>query len=251
MALKTICSECCFFDKNKDDDGIICHHNLFHILNERNTTITIDDTQCVIDRICPYYRKLDWESNLNIDEKKKLCQQSVYIMGSIILLTKDEHDLKNALEILHSYQHIDRFEILVICTGKTQPVINFIKEMNLEYECIKLINPTNESIRLAIYQQSAKLKNGFLFILECDKDIDNDILDKVNYIVNKQLFRLLHIPPTTGLHQSVSMTHLYKYLKGDLQEDYENKITAIANEENLPTPILSWKEINEYYNSSL
>ena len=61
------------------------------------------------------------------------------------------------------------------------------------------------------------------------------------------MFRLLHVCGTDGLHQSVNVSHLYKYIKGDLQFSMKYKIEEIAKEENSDPQIFTWKEINEEY----
>jgi hypothetical protein len=108
---------------------------------------------------------------------------------------------------------------------------------------------TTDNTPYQIYRSLKYAKNGMLFILECDKEIEENILDKVDSFINKKLYRVLHIHDNDELHQSVSMVHLYKWIKGHLGETMRFKLDDIANQENSDAQIYTWKEVNEQYSN--
>ena len=114
-------------------------------------------------------------------------------------------------------------------------------------EIISKPNMTADDIPYQIYRSLKYAKNGMLFILECGREIEENLIDKVNHIINKKLYRVLHIHHEDELHQSVSMVHLYKWIKGHLGETMRFKLDDIANQEGSDAQIYTWKEINEQY----
>jgi hypothetical protein len=45
------------------------------------------------------------------------------------------------------------------------------------------------------------------------------------------------------------MVHIYKWLKGDLEVEFKNKLEDISEQEKSDAQILTWKEINEEYSN--
>lgn len=230
VKLGTSCQECRHFT-NKDKS---CDLNLYQIFEDRNAEIKYLDDDVTIDRICPHK---------NTDP---LNDKDVYIFGTIILIANNRQDLESTIKKINAEEKVDKFKIIVLYTGipyheMLDSCINNIKSS------YKLIKMTTDDIPYQVYRSLKYAKNGMLFILECGKEIEENLIDKVDNIINKKLYRILHIHHNDELHQSVSMVHLYKWIKGHLGETMRFKLDDIANQENSEAQIYTWKEVNEQY----
>jgi hypothetical protein len=256
-SLMTKCNGCCFFD-TKDSSCELDLHNVFRNVNAK---VEVVDGVCLVDRICQYRRTEDWNDNKSLEEKMQICKNEVYLSGTIVLIADNIDNLSNAideliapsrsmdLEVLSRSKPsiIDQFKFIVLYRD-----INYNKLLELCGNCFKqykLINYLTDDIEYHIHQSLKYARNGYLFILDSNKKIDVSIIDKVNNFVNIKLMRLLHVSGNDGLHESVSMVHIYKWLKGDLQIPFELKLKDISSQENSDPQTLTWKEINEQYSS--
>jgi hypothetical protein len=244
VKLGTFCEECCFYDKNNQN----CKHGLLEVFKERHAEIIWEDSFPKIDRVCQYKRSIDWENDKTDDEKIKICTDEVYISGTIVLITNNKEHLLEAIIKLKQCKNIERFMFIIIYKNIAYKDMLDICGNNIssKYKCVKI---TDENIELQIYRSLKFANNGYLFILDSEKPFDENLIDKVDNFVNKKMFRLLHIPGSSKLHESVSMIHLYKWLKGDLETNFANKLNDISQEENSNNQISTWKDINEHYSS--
>jgi hypothetical protein len=227
--LGTSCKECSHF--NKDDKS--CNIGLHLLFKERSADVTYLDNDVTIDRICPY-------------KNKDPLDKDIYIFGTIILLANTKEELESTLKKLNENDNIERFKIIVLYKNISYHEILDICINNMK-SSYKIVKMTTDDIPYQIYRSLKYAKNGMLFILECCREIEENLIDKVNHIINKKLYRVLHIHHNDELHQSVSMVHLYKWIKGHLGETMRFKLDDIANQEGSDAQIYTWKEINEQY----
>jgi hypothetical protein len=238
--LGTFCKNCCFYNKEQQN----CMHGLIDIFRDRNAEIVEEEGCHVIDRVCQYRRNHEWNEDKNLDEKLQICKEEVYIQGSIIVIANDIDNLKKTIEKLDSLENIEKFNLIIIHKGIFFSDIVKI-EMKSKYV---LVSMKNNDINMQIYRVLKHAQNGYLFIIDSNQHIDHNIIDKVNNMVNKKLYRLLHVSPIgENLHQSVSMTSIYKWLKSDLEYTFAEKLKTISEEENTDPQVFTWKDINEQY----
>lgn len=237
VKIGTSCSDCCFFDEEFN-----CSNNLLEIFKERNAEITTDSSGIIIDRVCLYERSLDWNNDKTLSEKIEIVNQETYVTGTIVLITDNEEEFKNTIT---SLKNISNFKVIILHKNiKPGKLLEICGTLNISYKCI--IMATND-IEMQIYMSLKHAKNGYLFIVDCSKQIDSNIIDKFNNFVNKKMFRVLYVNGTEGLHCSVSMIHLYKWIKGDIDIPMSEKILDISSQENSDPQIFTWKEIDEEY----
>lgn len=232
VKLGTSCKECLNFDK----DIKSCNKNLYSVFSERQAEITYLDDDVTIDRICPY-KSTSEQSN-----------HEVYIFGTVVLIAKDKDQLQATLQKLNKNKNIDRFKILILYKN--------IKYHELTPICIgnirssyKIIHIATDDLPFQVYKSLSFAKNGLLFILECDKDFEDNMIDKVNHMINKDLYRVLHIHNNDNMHGSVSMLHIYKWIKGHLGDSMSVKLNNIADHEKSDAQVYTWKEVNEKYSN--
>jgi hypothetical protein len=221
---------------------------LLDTFRERGSEIILEDNNPVIDRVCPYRRTKDWQVDQSITEKMEICNNEVYIMGTIIVIANDIKNLSQALDRLNSFSNINRFKIIIIYNKiKYRELKDLCDEkIKNDYKCLLYFNELN----LQIYRSLEFAKNGFLFIVDSNKEIRDDLIDKVNNLVNKKLFRVLHISNKGDLHESVNMIHIYKYIKGDLGIPIYDKLLDIEKEEQaVNSQVFDWKEVDEQYSN--
>lgn len=242
--LGTFCNQCCFYN----NENKTCANNLFDIFLSRNANIEWLEDGPTIDRICQYKRSIDWNLDKSIVDKIKLCQEQVCLSGTIIILANDKDRLLNTIIKLNQNNKINAFKFIIIYKNIKQNDLLNICGNNISSQ-YKLVYTANNDMNFQIYKSLSFAKNGYLFILDSNKAFQDNLIDKIDNIVNKKLFRLLHVPGTDGIHESVSMIHIYKWLKGDLQISFGDKIKDIAEQEQSNAQILSWKEINEEYSN--
>jgi hypothetical protein len=237
----TSCKECCFYVNQE------CRQGLFEIFNKREAEITIENESHYIDRLCQYKRYENWETEKEIDEKIKLCKQEVYIKGTIVILTNNKDKLSSCIDQLNANERMSNFKFIIIYSGiKSSDMLEICgNKINSAY---KLILMNSGEKNLQIYTSLKYAQNGYLFIVDSDQPIEDNLIDKVNNFVNNQMYRLLHIRPSSdNFHQSVSMAGVYKWLKGDLQFNFADKLLNISEEEKSDAQVFDWGYVNEKY----
>lgn len=232
VKLATSCKDCYYFNNNSKE----CTKELYPIFKDRNAEITFLEDDVTIDRICPYKNTTDSTN------------EYPYIFGTIILLVDDEDKLKESLDIINKNKGIENFKILILYTDLKYHNILPICIENV-HSSYRIIHMATNNIPFQIYKSLSSAKNGLLFIIDTNKDIEPNMIDKVNHFINNKLYRVLHIHNNDEIHQSVSMIHLYKWIKGHLGETMVHKLKDIAEKEQSDPQVYTWKEINEQYSN--
>lgn len=238
----TDCNGCCFFDESKKD----CKNNLISIFKDRGADIIKTDNAPHVDRICQYRRNSDWNIDESEQEKMKIIQDEVYVRGTIVLIAQNKDELVSTIKKLNTNANISNFKFVILFKDIAYSEVSDICSSNLK-SAYQLITMINDDINYQIYKSLKFAKHGFLFMLECNKDFDREAIDKLNNFVNKKMFRTLYIRGISGIHQSVAMAHLYKFLKGDNVSSYEQKLLEISKEENSDPQVFNWEYVNEQY----
>lgn len=244
VKLGTFCGFCCFYDPEKKT----CGQDLIKVFQSRNAEIKFDENENhTIDRLCQYRRNIDWNENKSIDEKIEICKNEIYVKGTILIVANSIDNFEKTIDKIKDIKNISNFKLIVIYDS-----IKFIDLKNSIENRIKikynLASIKNNNIYYQIYRSLKYAQNGYLFIIDSNKEIENNMIDKVNSFVNKSMYRMLHIKPVDdSFHQSVSMIGIYKWLKGDLQFKFADKLTSIAKEENSDSQTFTWEEVNNAY----
>lgn len=244
-SIGTYCGDCCFYNNIEKK----CQHNILDVFKSDGSQILWNESGPSIDRVCQYKRLNEWADKNNtkdINEKIELCRNEIYLRGTIVLLTEDINTLTDTINKLARIENIKNFKIIIIYKNIKYIDLLTICSNNIQSE-YKIIKNINDDEKYQIYKSLSFAKNGYLFIIDCEKEFDEKFIDKVNYVLNIKMIRLLHVIGSDGIHQSASMLHLYKWLKGDLECNFGNKLKDIAEQENSNSQILTWKEIDEQY----
>lgn len=230
VKLVTSCKECTNYNA-KDQT---CTKNLYAIFSNRNADIKYLDDDVTIDRICPH-------KNIPINDTK-----NPYIFGTIILVTNNLEDLSSTLDALNKEKNIENFKIIVLY--KEVNYSNIVKICNDKIaSSYKVILMLTENLPYHIFKSMAYAKNGMIFIIECDKEFEPNMIDKIDNMINRKLYRILHVHNDDQVHGSVTMAHIYRWIKGHLGISLLEKIKDIASQENSDPQIFTWKEVNEQY----
>lgn len=237
-SIGTYCHDCCNFELPDN-----CSLDLLTTFKKRNAKIfqgVAEDgkQQFGIDRICPYF---------NINE----LSSDIKLKGTILLIADDVKQLEQTVDKLKTMGVENNFNLLVVYKKmKMADLLRVCGKTKFDYKCSLR---TDNDIPYAVYKSACKYgKNGYLVILECDKDFDTDIINKVNDMIYHKMFRLMHVSNPNTLHESVSMLHIYKYIKGDLGEaSFSKKLDTIAEEEQVESQNFTWEFVNEQYQSKI
>lgn len=232
VKLGTSCKEC----YNFNSESKTCSRELYDIFLNRNAEITFLEDDVTIDRICPHKNTTDSPN------------EDPYIFGTIILLVDNKDSLKSALEEINKNERIENFKILILYKDlKYHDLLPLcIENIHSSYRLVYMV--TND-VAFQVYKSLGFAKNGLLFIIDTNKEIEPNMIDKVNHLINNKLYRVLHIHNNNEIHQSVSMVHLYKWIKGDLGESMAFKLKDISENEQSDPQIYTWKEVNEQYSN--
>ena len=237
-SIGTYCHNCCNFEPPDN-----CKLDLLTMFKKRSAKIFESVTedgkkQFGIDRVCPYF---------NIDE----LSSDIKLKGTILLIADDVKQLEQTVDKLETMGVENNFNLLVMYKKmKMADLLRVCGNTKFDYKCSLC---TVNDISYAVYKSACKYgKNGYLVILECDKDFDTDIINKVNYMIYHKMFRVMHVSNPNILHESVSMLHIYKYIKGDLgEESFSKKLDTIAEEEQTESQNFTWEFVNEQYKSKI
>ena len=245
-SIGTYCHDCCNFEPPDN-----CRLDLLTMFKKRNAKIfqgvTKDGKQEFgIDRVCPYFNLAELPFK-NVDE----FLPDIKLKGTILLIADDVKQLEKTVDKLETMGVENNFNLLVIYKKmKMADLLRVCGKTKFDYKCSLR---TDNDIPYAVYKSACKYgKNGYLIILECDKDFDTDIINKVNDMIYHKMFRLMHVSNPNTLHESVSMLHIYKYIKGDLGEaSFSKKLDTIAEEEQTESQNFTWEFVNEQYKSKI
>lgn len=241
VKIGTSCLDCCFLNEDKN-----CQQGLHSIFLNQGDEIISNESEVRLNRVCQYKRSIDWNDDKSIENRISICKDEVYISGTILLISNNKENLEKIIDKLNTSSRIKNFKFLILYTNiKSKDLLEICG--NKIKSSYRLILNTSSDLNDSIYRSLKYAKNGYFFILDSSKDITDNIFDKVNNFVNIKMYRLLHIKPTDGLHQSVSMVHLYKYIRGDIEMDFADKLKDISIQENSNAQVFSWEEINEQY----
>jgi len=243
--LGTHCKECFFLSEDKK-----CKYGILDRFIETGAKTNLDsEGNPSVSRICQYERDSEWAKNKTEEEQLSALKEEMYIRGSILLIAKNKESLIETIKKLNKQAFVTNFNFIIIYDNiKSSDMLEICgNNIKSEYICNKVT--FFESNAYYIYKNVKYFKNGFLFILECEKDFDDLLIDKVNNVINNKLLRILHVSNNADLHESVNMIHIYKWLKGDLQIPMRDKLRNITNEEQTESQIFTWKEVNEHYSN--
>lgn len=248
VRLGTFCNECCFYN----NDSKTCYRGYLDRFKQRNAEIQWEDDGPKIDRVCPSRRTLEWQDGKDLQQCSIEVDKTLYIKGSIILLCDSLDELNSMCTKLNNIKNINNFNIIVAHDDKIE--LNNVAKVcsdkitNTKFSCVKNYKDNTQYILFESFRKSAK--NGYVFILNANKDFDENMFDKINSIVNHELYRLLHVEGlNNGIHQQVTMSSVYKLLKGDLVYSLSDKIKEMAAAQNSDPQIMTWEQIDEIYNS--
>lgn len=241
--LGTICNECVFYG-NEDKS---CTLGKIDKFLSAGAEVIWDESGPSIDRVCMYRRPFTWSSGKNLPECISQVKEEVHITGTILLLVENLADLERNLRSLRSIDGIDSFRLIINHTDKIsrEEMGRFSSELDFDdYFCVLSFE---EDLSKRLFECFGKSKNGLFIVLDCSKDLDTLFVDKLEYFINQEMIRMVHVKPVDGFHMSVTPAIIYKQLYGDLEGSVAEKIVESDGEK----MIFSWEDVNEKYQNKL
>lgn len=242
VKLGTMCSECCLFSDGK------CSVGLHEKWLTAGANVNHTDGDVVIDRICMYRRPHTWQPDKTKDVLDQL-KEEVSIPGTIVLFhhTGPTSNLATVIEKINSSDITKKFKLTICCADQydLSLVVKEAKKFKTDkWTVVKLFDVFNDE--QASSEVFRKAKNGYLFFLDSSQDFEPSIFDKINYYVNEKLQRLLLVKQVGNFyHQSVCIAPLFKFVHGNKNMTFEDKIIAMADQQGCLNQILTWDDINE------
>lgn len=246
VKLGTYCINCGFYDPS-DKSCDVGYLDKFKKTDVDIHNNGLNDSP-IIDRVCPARRDPEWVDENGVDLEK--LKDEMYLFGTILIVANSLVGLRSTLNSLSTIDHISNFKFLIV--HKEDITIKDVEEecskiTYTEYRCIQSFNDTDERMLFDSFRQS---KNGYLFIIDSDKDFDHKMIDKINHAVNNNLTQVMHVEGD-GYHQSVTLSLLYKHFKGDLLVPIGQKLREISEEQSIEPKVFTWEQINEQYSNQL
>lgn len=249
VKLATFCRECCFYQPDQEGTKK-CFRGFIDKFEQVGTEVIYDQSEgVIIPRVCPSRRTHDLLGELSLEEYSELVNDEIYIFGSIIVIVESIADLEKTLIKFKGVKRISRFKFVIVhpVSVKASDVSSMCSRLldYADYTCVKaFVHETD----LIINEGFKRSKNGFMFIINAGKEFDTEMIDKVNYLVNEKLVKLLHVEPIDqSYHQSVSMSIIYKALKGDSGFTIAEKLREIAENQKTDTRLMTWEQVNAEY----
>lgn len=244
--LGTNCKECIFHNI----EGKNCLLGKINKYIDRGGVIEERDGQFLIDRVCSFRRTTSWKKEerrrRNIDQCALEAINEVNVSGTIVVYSDNLDDLKKCFEQLSQTSYVQHFKVVVAHFDdlNVKDVYNYFQEQT------HIKSPTAVGIKDKkdvnfLDEAFKRAENGLLVTVDSAMDVNKDMLHKLQKYMYEEMHRLIYVKPSSGIHELVSLALLYKYLKGNKVDTFEEKIKYIAEEQNITSQIKTWEEINE------
>lgn len=214
----TFCDECTYF--HNDSKG--CTLGFHDKFVSSGSEILEDDGRVYIERVCPHMRPHGSPP------------KDVYISGTIAVSINSLQEISEAIKKLLLLRRIDRFNVVFVYGHELRGVYKECSKLmdgnGIEFICTQCNKDADR------YTESFKhAKNGYFFYVTSVSNIDVDMIDKVDFYVNKQLKILAksvsdHLIVTNSLIEKT-----FKKYGVEIEDEY----------------ITQWETINEEYCSDL
>lgn len=239
--LGTYCNECVFYE----NDHKLCTLGKLDKFKGSGAEILWELDGPKVDRVCMYRRPFSWLNGKTIQECSLQVKEEVYLSGTILLLVDHLEDLPTSIDVLSRVKNIDRFKIIMshpesVSMDEVKKIadkIDFAESL-----CMLSFISEEEKRIFACFKKS---RNGVFVILDCSKSFREDILDRINNVINEEMIRVAHIQPVDGYHRSVTSTVMYNHLYGDIQKSIADKLIE-SEASNL---IMTWEAVDEKYSN--
>lgn len=258
MTLRTICRDCVFAEFNAElTEQTGCYFNRLEKFKERNLIENKVDEETnlkyfEIQTFCNACRNSAWASKYEdlVEKVKKETQIQVDF-----ILAPDTSKLEWKDEVINKTteyvnQVIRPKKIVIVLHKYTKTVLDLTLELNkivkdtkITFEIVNVIAEINENTKQLIDYAVDKSYSQYVTLLDCDKSIENNFIEKLNDLMNVKLRPFSLIEPTEGKHGTVIQTHLYKLIGGSLNLNIVDKIKEIAKNQKVPHMIINFQDI--------
>lgn len=244
--LGTDCNECIFHQV----EGKNCLLGKIDKFVERGALIEKRDDKFLLDRVCSFRRTEGWKkqnrSRRNIDQCALEANKEVNITGTIVVYADSLEDLDKCFQQLSETNYVENFKIVVAHFDdlKITEVYDYFHSQNYIASPIAVGIKTDEGINF-LDEAFKRAVNGLLITVDSKQDVNKNMLHSLQKYMYEEMHRLIYVKPSSGIHELVSLALLYKYLRGNKIETFEEKIQQIAKEQNIESQITTWEDINE------
>ena len=241
VRLGTDCSECRFYKNNE------CIHGMIDKFKNNGDNVIETESSHIIDRVCVYRRTPDWRPDVSDAHSLPILKEETYIRGSIILVLKKISDLNKVIPVITDRRNSNFSLIIAYENLKHKDIQVELDKYDIKNKIVfvKLFMDINEP---AVLDEAFKwAKNGFVFFIDSELPIDENMIDKINHAVNEKMHRVMCVKSLTGeYHQLVCFSIMYAHLKGNKFTDssvrFVDKLEAFPN-----SNVYTWDEINYAY----
>ena len=245
-SLGTNCKECIFHEV----DGKNCLLGKINKYIERGAKIEERDDKFLIDRVCSFRRTQKWKKQhrrrRNIDQCTQDVKGEVHVSGTIFVYADDLEDLDKCFSQLSQTSYVEHFKVVVAHFDdlKIKDVYDYFHEQTYINSPIAVGIKDSEDTNF-LDEAFKRADNGLMISLDSKMDVDKDMLNKLQKYIYNEMHRIIYVKPTKGVHGLVSLALLYKYLKGNKLETFEEKLKLIAKEQGIESQLTTWEVINE------
>lgn len=248
VKINTSCNEC-IFAKTVNDTQIGCMHNFIERFVELGGSLSHDDGYFILEsKTCPYRRYINWMPD-SYEEAVSLAKKEVVPRVTVVVLHTNEADLGATLESISQANHEEKIQVVVVYRTRNRQHIQDIVLSKLPKATICSI--VDEEANL-LWEAFKSVGNGYMLTINSGFLFPKNALDIINYSVNVRQDKLLYIKPDNNGNMRTMMSIVAKFVKLDLIFDFEEKLQALLEEQNIQTQtIFSWGELEDAYRLSL
>jgi hypothetical protein len=250
--LGTDCNECIF----RESKEVPCSLNKLGKFLERGAVSVEEDDKFLLDRVCNFRRTEKWKSEKDsrqssMEECVKDVKNEVNISGTLVVYADDINELKECFKELANCKYVNHFNIIVAhFENLSSNLVNdFLQSQSYFSNLVGIKGVSIKDGDINFLDEAFKrVTNGYIVTIDSSKKINTDFLEKLQKYIYEEMYRVIYVEPSDGIHEFVSFAILYKYLKGNKFWTFKEKVIQFSKEQGLESQITTWEEINERIN---
>lgn len=236
----TLCRDCCWAEFDEEYSlQIGCKFNRLFKYKELNKASLIKDKETnlqyyKISTLCNRCRTIDY-MKLYENPEQTVIKQTNLVFGSLIIIENNTNEeILKTVDSLINQSYKPSYICIVFFERKNsiKYLIDRVKASSIKVEITNVLG--NNSIENMIDNGVRRILNTHYYnICKAGFIYPDFYLNRINYLINEELYQISMIKPKEGINGLTIQTELHKILGGNFEENLTSKIDKLAKDQHM------------------